>query len=57
MEETLTFESHGTRCVATLQLPNKLWTNPCFVMGHGFQRDPRSVGNLSTPGRLAPLVE
>ena len=36
MAETLTFQSHGTRCAATLYLPDSSEPVPCLVMGHGF---------------------
>jgi hypothetical protein len=36
MTESLTFQSHGTRCAATLYLPDGSGPAPCLVMGHGF---------------------
>lgn len=34
--ESLTFVSHGTRCRATVYLPEGSGPVPCLVMGHGF---------------------
>jgi pimeloyl-ACP methyl ester carboxylesterase len=36
VRETLTFLSHGTRCLASLYLPDDSRPLPCLVMGHGF---------------------
>src|SRR5512144_2103791 len=36
VSQPLTFASQGTRCVATLYLPDGPRPLPCLVMGHGF---------------------